>query len=220
MSHILFTLPVKCPWDWWSCSLPSSLPCEVWGFGGSATVSEDFCHNHKVSNLINIIWFPFYMFQVFLPTNDKGQFGVSQRSWVGWRLWAVVSVWREFSACVTRGSGRKWEMVMKELIASSGFWNRTPTPSAYTRHHTNGILMTKAKIRENDPAMWSIWKPQICAEHVSTGNTFPLVFMDPYTLTASFVLLKCTNNTYQFALSVIQSNNAILMAFYSSTETL
>lgn len=31
------------------------------------------------------------------------------------------------------GNGREWKMVMKELIASSGFWNRTLAPSARGR---------------------------------------------------------------------------------------
>lgn len=114
--------------------------------------------------------------------------------------------------CMAGASGREWEMVMKELIASSGFWNWTPAPSAWAWQHANGILMTMAKIRENDPAIWSIGKPQICAEHVSTGNTFPLVFMDPYTLTMGLILLRWTNITlYQFAFSIIHSNNVTLI---------
>lgn len=79
--------------------------------------------------------------------------------------------------------------------------------------------MTMAKMRENDPAIGSIGKPQICAEHVSTGNTFPLVFMDPYTLTTGLILLRCTNITlYQFALSIIHSNDVILIDFTASLQ--
>ena len=137
-----------------------------------------------------------------------------------WYVCVCVSVSVRVCVCLCvcvwgkRGNGREREMVMKELIASSGFWNRTRAPSAWARQHTNGILMTMAKIRENDPPIWSIWKPHICAEHVSTGNTFPLAFMDPYTLTTGSILLRCRNITlYQFALSIIHSNNVILIVF-------
>lgn len=38
--------------------------------------------------------------------------------------------------------------------------------------------------------------------------------MDPYTLTMGLILLKCTNITlYQFALSIIHSDNVILIVF-------
>lgn len=73
--------------------------------------------------------------------------------------------------------------------------------------------------KENDPALWSIRKPQICAGHVSTGNTFPLVFMDPYTLTTALILLRCTNITlYQFARALIYSNDVILIVFTASQQ--
>lgn len=167
------------------------------------------------------------------PTVIKTRYNILLWSW-GWGGWLKVvdrsSVrWRSLlkgpwgrteerdrsaRVCMAMGSGREWEMVMKEIIASSGFWNRTPAPNAWARQHANGILMTMVKIRENDPAIWSIWKPQICAERVSTGNTFPLVFMDPYTLTTGLILLRCTNITlYQFALSIIHSNNVLLTVF-------
>lgn len=39
-------------------------------------------------------------------------------------------------------------------------------------------------------------------------------FMDLYTLTMGLILLRCTNITsYQFALSIIHSNNVILIVF-------
>lgn len=65
----------------------------------------------------------------------------------------LSSDYREKCVCVVRGNGKEWEMVMKELIASSGFQNRTRAPRARARQHANGILMTMAKIRENDPAV-------------------------------------------------------------------
>lgn len=55
------------------------------------------------------------------PSLRKGPWGQTAEQ--------VQAAW----ACMPRASGREWKMVMKELIASSGFWNRTPAPSAWAR---------------------------------------------------------------------------------------
>lgn len=102
---------------------------------------------------------------------------------------------------VCRGSRRQWcgracqrasrrgrKTIMKTLIASSGFWNRKPRGPLVARvlQHAGRILMTG---RENEmkmtPALWSIGKPPTCGQHVSTGNTFPQLFMDPCSLGAA-----------------------------------
>lgn len=148
---------------------------------------------------LGIIWFVTFSIQAFGPGSAKQQQGPLRSDWGvnARRLWML------------RASGRGWEMVMKELIASSGFWNRPPSPSAWSLSRTNGILMTKAKIMENDPAVWSIWKPQTCAGHVSIGNTFHPLLMDPYAPIAGLILLRGANITiYQFAVSIIHSSNA------------
>lgn len=182
--------------------------------------------------IIKHIWYPFTCLKCLDPTVMKnsliynslvilsrlkvvGQSSVREQRSLLKGPWGQTGVRAQAAwVCMLTASGREWEMVMKELIASSGFWNRTPAPSAWAWQHANGILMTMAKIRENDPTIWSIWKPQICAERVSTGNTFPLFFMDSYTLTVGLILLRCTNITlYQFAPSIIHSNNVILTVF-------
>lgn len=43
--------------------------------------------------------------------------------------------------------------------------------------------------------------------------------MDPYTLTTGLILLRCTNITlYQFAFSIIHSNNVILIVFTATQQ--
>lgn len=92
---------------------------------------------------------------------------------------------------------------------------------ARARQRANGILMTMAKIRENDPSCMIDMKAtdlcRTCLNRQYISLVFFIFFMDPYTLTTGLILLRCTNITlYQFAFSIIHSADVILIAFTAS----